>query len=186
MYSDFQVEVRSAPQPDLKLPRPLNKLPSDARLSLSEMRNLNYARTFPFAPDARVVGFLLNADIGPTSYGRLYRCDLGEDSQFVQFEVIGLDNRASYDIVRTAAGVAYVIVAYAQHARERGLAHLEEHISANPDFYAARSLTLPLPWPHAQVMTDRLEASWRRRLSPSTAESRIAALRMALEELASA
>jgi hypothetical protein len=105
--------------------------------------------SFPFAADARVGGFLLNADIGPTSYGRLYGCDLNDDSTFAQFDVIGIDKGSTYDILRTTAGIAYVIVAYAPHARERGLSHLEEHMAVNADYYAARALTLPSPWPHA-------------------------------------
>lgn len=85
--------------------------------------------------------------------------------------------------MRSIAGVAYVIVTYASHARERGLRHLKDHIGANPDYYAARSLVLDNPWPHTQEMIDQLEAGWRRRLAPQQAQQRLETLHRALTEV---
>jgi hypothetical protein len=159
------------------------KKQSSAVISLTEQRGLDYVRTFPFAPDARVAGFLTQADIGPTSFGQLHGTDLPDGANFVKFEAIGIDSRGGYDIVRSGAGVAYVIVSYAAHARERGLSHLKNHIGANPDHYAARALILASPWPHTGAMIDQLEAGWRRRHFEHHAEERLATLRAALASL---
>lgn len=154
-----------------------------SELSLADKLGIQYVTSFPFAPDARVAGYLIKADIGPTSYGFLYGADLPSGENFVTFEAIGVDSRGGYDIVRTAAGVAYVIVTYASHARERGLRHLKDHIGANPDHYAARSLILGNPWPHTQEMIDQIEAGWKRRLAPLQAQQRLETLHRALAEV---
>lgn len=156
---------------------------SSSQLSLADKLGIRYANSFSFAPDSRVAGYLIKADIGPTSYGFLYGADLPSGESFVTFEAIGVDNRGGYDIVRSAAGVAYVIVTYASHARERGLSLLKEHIGANPDHYAARSLILGNPWPHSQEMIDQLEAGWKRRLAPLLAQQRLDTLHRALAEV---
>lgn len=156
---------------------------SSGEPSRAEQLGIQYVQSFPFAPDARVAGCLIKADIGPTSYGFLHGADLPPGKNFVTFEAIGVDSRGGYEMVRTAAGVAYVIVTYAPHARERGLRHLKDHIGANPDHYAARSLILASPWPHTQEMIDQLEAGWKRRLAPAQAEQRIKTLHKALAEV---
>jgi len=153
---------------------------SNDELSLVETLGIQYAKSFPFAPDARVAGYLTKADIGPTSYGFLHGADLPTGENFVTFEAIGVDARGGYDIVRSAAGVGYVIVTYALHARERGLGLLRDHIGANPDHYAARSLILGNPWPHTQEMINQLEAGWRRRLAPLQAGQRLDTFHRAL------
>lgn len=152
-------------------------------LSPAEKRGLDYVRSFPFAPDARISGYLIRADISPVSFGYLHGADLSADHSFVRFEAVGIDSRGGYDIVRSAIGVAYVIVTYAPHARMRGLHHLKDHIGANPDHYAARALILESPWPHTQEMIDQLEAGWKRRLSPLQALQRIETLHQALAEV---
>lgn len=154
--------------------------------TLAEQLGIDYVRSYPFAPDARVAGYLIKADIGPISYGFLHGADLPPGKNYVRFEAIGVDSRGGYEMVRTAAGVAYVIVTYAAHARERGLNHLKEHIGANPDHYAARSLILGTPWRHNQEMIDQLAAGWKRRLSPSQAQDRIETLHKAMAEVKSA
>jgi hypothetical protein len=151
--------IESAQQPSQAASKnPTLTEQSSSELSQADHLGIQYVTSFPFAPDARVAGYLIKADIGPTSYGHLYGTDLPPGANFVAFEAIGVDSRGGYDIVRTAAGVAYVIVTYASHARERGLSHLKEHIGANPDHYAARLLILSDPWPHSQQMIDQLEA----------------------------
>lgn len=151
--------------------------------SRAEELGLQYVQSFPFAPDARVAGYLIKADIGPISYGYLHGTDLPPGENYVTFEAIGVDSRGGYEMVRAATGVAYVIVTYAPHARERGLGHLKDHIGANPDYYAARSLILGNPWPHTQEMIDQLEAGWKRRLAPLQAQQRIETLHKALAEV---
>lgn len=99
---------------------------------------LNFARRKAFLPAARVAGFLVNADIGPISWGELHGADQQPGDEFVRFEAVGVDHRNGYELVRTADGAAYVVVTYADHAKVRGLTHLREHIAANPDWYAAR------------------------------------------------
>lgn len=138
---------------------------------------------FPFAPGVRFAGYLIKADIGPISYGSLHGADLPPDENFVTFEAIGVDARRGYDILRSAAGVAYVIVTYASHARERGLSHLKDHIGANPDHYAARSIILDNPWRHTQAMIDQLEVGWKRLLAPLQAQQRIETLHQAFAEV---
>ena len=176
--------VRSVSHPDPAL------LPSPTGLStcaspvISVAADLSAARCCQFPPGARVIGFLLDADIGPTSYGQLYRFDSDTADQFVQFEVVGFDRCAGYDIVRGSSGDAYAIVTYAGHAQDRGMSHLKEHIAANTDWYAARSLKAVSPWVHSGPMVEHLEASWRSSLSPLKAESRIAALYQVQEHLA--
>lgn len=151
--------------------------------SAAEKRGLEYVRTFPFAPDARVSGYLLKADIGPVSFGYLHGADSHAEHSFVRFEAIGIDSRGGYDIVRSAAGVGYVIVTYAPHARKCGLNHLKDHIGANPDHYAARALIIDSPWPHTQDMINQLEAGWKRRLAPHRAQQRLETLHSALAEI---
>lgn len=155
----------------------------DGELSQAEKLGIQYVQSFPFAPDARVAGCLTKADIGPTSYGFLHGADLPPGENFVSFEAIGVDSRGGYEIVRSATGVGYVIVTYAPHARERGLRLLKDHIGANPDYYAAWSLNLNLPWEHTQEMIDQLEAGWKRRLTAHTAQQRIETLHQALTNM---
>lgn len=141
--------VRSVPRPDpTVLPSPTD-LSTNASLALSGAADLSAARCCQFPPGARVIGFLLDADIGPTSYGQLYEIDSDTADQFVQFDVVGFDHCAGYDIVRASSGVAYAIVTYAEHAQGRGMSHLKEHIAANADWYAARSLNVVSPWVHS-------------------------------------
>jgi hypothetical protein len=184
MHIFHEAAIESAQQPPRAVPA--NKKTdqqSNGDLSLADKLGLQYVQSFPFAPDARVAGYLIKADIGPTSYGFLYGADLPPDGNFVTFEAIGVDSRGGYDLVRAAAGVAYVIVTYASHARERGLSHLKDHIGVNPDHYAARSLILGNPWPHTQEMINQLESGWKRRLGPFQARQRIETLHRALAEV---
>lgn len=186
MYLDCHAEAQSNCQLDpalLRYPTTLHQ-PNTGAVA-SDIRKLSYARTISFPADARVAGFLLDADIGPMSYGMLYNVDQGDEGEFVQVDVIGIDHCEGYDIVRAATGVAYAIVAYAPHAEERGFTHLKEHISVNADYYAARALSAAAPWLHAKPMVDHLEASWRKRFSQLRSDSRIAALKQAQEFLAS-
>ncbi|MFC5550281.1 hypothetical protein [Massilia aerilata] len=156
---------------------------ADSEPSQAEKLGIQYVQSFPFAPDARIAGCLTKADIGPTSYGFLHGADLPPGENFVTFEAIGVDSRGGYEIVRSAAGVAYVIVTYAPHARARGLHHLKDHIGANPDHYAARALILDSPWPHTQEMIDQLEVGWKRRLQPHQAQQRLETLHRALADM---
>lgn len=156
---------------------------SNGEPSAAEKLGIQYVQSFPFAPDARVGGCLTKADIGPISYGFLHGADLPPDDNFVKFEAIGIDSRGGYELVRSAAGVAYVIVTYASHARDRGLKHLKEHIGANPNHYAARALILDCPWPHTPEMIDQIEAGWKRRLAPHQVKERLATLHSALASL---
>lgn len=184
MHSIHEAVIESAQQPAQAAPQTRTLIEqSSSELSRADRLGIQYVTSFPFAPDCRVAGYLIKADIGPTSYGFLYGADLPPDENFVTFEAIGVDSRGGYDLVRSAAGVAYVIVTYASHARERGLSHLKYHIGANPDHYAARSLILANPWPHTQEMIDQLEAGWKRRLAPAQAEQRIETLHKALAEV---
>lgn len=99
--------------------------------------SLRYALSQVFAPDTHVLGVLVDADIGPVSYGTLFGNDsVAKDGEFIRFTAVGTDNRNGYSIVKTDAGHAYAIVSYAEHARERGLSHLKAHIQANPAYYA--------------------------------------------------
>jgi hypothetical protein len=157
--------------------------PSDYVPSKAEDLGLEYVRTFPFAEDARVCGYLVQADVGPITYGHLYGADLPPDRNFVKMEAIGIDSRGGYDLVRSATGFAFVIVTYAPHAREKGLTHLKEHIGANPDYYAARALALSSPWPHGPAMIEQLKAAWERRLRPPIAQQRYNDLQLALAAL---
>lgn len=176
--------IESAQQPAQATPQtPVLNGQSSSELSQADKLGIQYVTSFPFAPNARIAGYLIKADIGPTSYGFLYGADLPLDENFVTFEAIGFDTRDGYDIVRSAAGVAYVIVTYASHARECGLGHLKAHIGANPDYYATRSLILDNPWPHSQAMIDQLEAGWRRRLPAPRSARRIETLHAALKSL---
>lgn len=186
MYLDCHAEAQSKYPLDLSLLRyPTTPPLSNTLIAACGQDDLSSARTASFPSKARVAGFLLNADIGPTSYGVLYSIAPGEQGEFVQVDVIGIDHYAGHDIIRVAAGVAYAIVGYAGHAQERGLSHLKEHIAVNADWYAARSLSAAVPWLHAEPMVKHLEASWRGRLSQLKADSRIAALLQAQEHLAS-
>jgi hypothetical protein len=99
---------------------------------------IEYAKNQFFLPNARVGGVLVNADIGPISYGELHGADLPEGHRFVRFEAVGTDSRNGYDLVRTVDGLAYAIVTFSDHAKERGMDHLKKHIAANPDWYENR------------------------------------------------
>lgn len=91
-----------------------------------------------FAPEANVLGVLIEADIGPISFGFLYGNDsVAQDGEFICFKAVGTDNRNGYDIVKTAAGHSFVVVTYAEHARARGLSFLQAHIRCNPAYYSA-------------------------------------------------
>lgn len=107
----------------------------------SDAAAVRYARNSTFLPDARVTGFLTDADIGRFCVGTLHGADQKPGGEFVRFEAVGLDNRNGYELVKTAEGVAYVIVAYADYAKERGISHLQEHMRINADFYADRLKT---------------------------------------------
>lgn len=184
MHTIHEAVIESAQQPAQAVPQSSALFEqSNGELSRAEALGVQYVKSFPFAPDARVDGYLTKADIGPTSYGFLHGADLPPGENFVTFEAIGVDSRGGYDIVRSAAGVGYVIVTYASHARERGLGHLKDHIGANPDYYAARSLILGNPWPHTEEMIDHLEAGWKRRLAPLQAQQRLETLYRALSDV---
>lgn len=186
MYSDCHAEAQSNHPVDLALLRYLTTPPpSNALIAAGDGCDLSCARSVSFPPEARVAGLLLEADIGPTSYGVLYSNLTSEKGEFVRVDVIGIDHYAGYDIIRAATGVAYVIVGYACHAHGRRLSHLIEHISVNADWYAARALSAAVPWLHAAPMVELLEATWRKRHSQLKADSRIAALHQAQEYLAS-
>lgn len=184
MHQNFHAVVRSVSHPDPALLPSPTSLSTCATPAISVATDLSVARCCQFPPCARVIGFLLDADIGPTSYGQLYGIDSDTADQFVQFDVVGFDRWAGYNIVRASSGVAYVIVTYACHAQDRGMSHLKEHIAANADWYAARSLNVALPWVHSGPMVEHLETSWRGMFSPLKAESRIAALYQVQEHLA--
>ena len=184
MHNGHEAATKSPTQPNQASSKTLAVAQqSNSDISQAEQLGIDYVRSFPFPPHARVAGYLLNADIGPISYGFLHGADPQRGENFVTFQAIGVDSGGGYDLVRTAAGVAYVIVTYASHARERGLDHLKNHIQANPDHYAVRSLILGSPWPHTEVMIDQIEAGWRRRLAPEHARQRLETLCMALAEL---
>jgi hypothetical protein len=68
---------------------------SSSELSLADQLVIQYVQSFLFAPDARVAGYLIKADIGPTSYGFLHGADLPPDENFVTFEAIGVDARGA-------------------------------------------------------------------------------------------
>jgi hypothetical protein len=155
----------------------------DGELSRADELGIQYVQSFPFAHEARVAGCLIKAEIGPISHGYLYGTELENDERFVTFEPIGFDTSGGYDIVRSATSVAYVIVTYASHARDRGMNDLKDHIETHPDSYAVRALILRNPWPHTQAMIDRLVAGWTRRLAPSQAQNRLETLNKALAEL---
>lgn len=184
MHTVHEAVIEPALRPSQHAPRTSStNQQADGEPSLAEKLGIQYVQSFPFAPDARVAGCLTKADIGPTSYGFVHGADLPPGENFVTFEAIGIDSRGGYELVRSAAGVAYVIVTYAPNARERGLRLLKDHIGANPDFYAALSLNLNLPWKHTQEMIDQLEAGWKRRLTAHTAQQRIRTLHQALVDL---
>ena len=105
---------------------------------MSNELSILYAKRTRFRADARVAGVLVNADIGPVCWGELHGADRPPGQEFVRFEAVGVDNRNGYNIVKTSDGVAYAIVSFAAHAKERGMSHLKSHIAANPDWYAAR------------------------------------------------
>jgi len=85
--------------------------------------------------------------------------------------------------VRSAAGVAYVIVTYGAHAREFGLSHLKNYIGTIPYQSAERSLIRDNPWPHMLAMIDQREASWKRCLVPLQAQQRTYTLHQAFAEV---
>lgn len=184
MHSNHITDQRSVCQASLAKCSPtIGAEPSDYEPSTAEKLGLEYVRSFPFAEDARVGGYLVQADVGPVTYGHLYGADLPDERNFAKLEVIGIDNRGGYDLVRSATGLAFVIVTYAPHARDKGLSHLKEHIGANPDYYAARALALSAPWPHCQAMIDHLKAAWERRFRPPVALQRYNDLQLALAAL---
>jgi hypothetical protein len=184
MRTIHEAVIESAQQPAQAAPQSSALVEqSNGELSLAETLGVQYVKSFPFAPDARVNGYLTKADIGPTSYGFLHGADLPPGENTVTFEAIGVDSRGGYDIARSAAGVGYVIVTYALHARERGLGLLRDHIGANPDHYAARSFFLGNPWPHTQEVIDQLEAGWKRRLALLQARQRFETFHRALAEV---
>lgn len=60
--------------------------------------------------------------------------------------------------MRSAARLAYVIVTYGAHARERGLSHLKNYIGTNLYHDAARWFIRDNPLPHMLAMIYQLEA----------------------------
>lgn len=102
------------------------------------MHAVNYAKSCRFLPDARVAGFLTDADIGHICYGTLHGADRPPEDMFVRFEAVGLDSRGGYDVVKTADGHAYIIVSFAKDAKARGVSMLREHMQINQDFYETR------------------------------------------------
>ena len=67
----------------------LEQQPSN-EVSPAEKLGLDYVRTFPFAPDAKVGGYLIKADIARVSFGYLHGADA--EHSFVRFEAIGVDS----------------------------------------------------------------------------------------------
>lgn len=104
----------------------------------AEQIAISFAKKTRFRPEARVAGVLVNADVGPVCWGELHGADRPKGQEFVRFEAVGVDKRNGYDIVKTADGVAYAIVTFATHAKERGMTLLKSHIAANQDWYAVR------------------------------------------------
>ncbi len=49
-----------------------------------------------------------------------------------------LAQKNGYDLVKTADGHAYVVVSYADHAKDRGMANLKELIGVNPEYFTER------------------------------------------------
>jgi hypothetical protein len=96
-------------------------------------------RTY-FAPDARVAGGLVDADIAPVTFDTIHGWGRPAGGVFDCFEAVGTDNRNGYDLMRNITGMAYVVVAYADHANGRGLTHLKAHVAANPAWYAAQQV----------------------------------------------
>lgn len=100
---------------------------------------VRYAKSQFFAPDARVTGYLVEAQIGQICYGFLHGADLPEGENFVCFEAVGTDNRNGYNIVQTADGVAYAIITTAEHPHmDCSINALKAHIACNKEWYAAR------------------------------------------------
>lgn len=85
--------------------------------------------------------------------------------------------------MRPAASVAYVIVTYGTHARERGLSHLKNYIGTNPYHYAAHSLIPGNRWPQMLAMIDQFKAGWKRCLVSLQARQRVYALSQAFAEV---
>lgn len=124
--------------------------------SVRERHVIADARNVQFDTNARVAGYLLQADVGPVTHGYLFSADLPPAQNFVHLKAMGIDHQKGFDLVRCAPGVAYVIVSYANHARERGLRLLKYHIGANPDYYANLARVLSSPWQEFQTMVDDL------------------------------
>lgn len=99
------------------------------------LAGIEMARRFSFQPDAQVAGCLIQADIGPVSWGAVYGCDAHQAGTFVKFDACGLDRRNEWDIVRVAGGGAFVIVGFAEHTRIRGVCLLREHMAVNREHY---------------------------------------------------
>jgi hypothetical protein len=106
------------------------------QMTTTENISLACAKRARFLPDAAVVGFLLNADIFSIGFGNIYANDSFTDGEFIRFTSLGTDNRNGWDIVKTTIG-NFVIVTFAEHAKERGLCLLKQHIAINPEYYAA-------------------------------------------------
>jgi len=121
--------------------KPTTLTKSDCDRQAAEQQAISVAKRARFLPDARVVGVLVNADIGPVCWGELHGADRPNGQEFVRFEAVGTDNRNGYDIVKTADGVAYAIVSFSAHAKDRGMAHLQSHLAVNKGWYAARLAT---------------------------------------------
>jgi len=104
----------------------------------SVKRGIEFIRTMRFSPDAKVVGVLTNAIIGPRSWGQLFGSD-PESEDGVWFEAVGVDSRNGVDLVRTSDGVSYAIVNHAKTSYDSAeLSALKAHMSQNPDWYAER------------------------------------------------
>lgn len=100
---------------------------------------LKFAMSRRFLPDARIDGFLTEADISTTSYGHVHGSEVFENNAFIRIECVGFDNRNGYDIIRASNGKAYVIVTYLDNETEvRKCKWLREHIRVNPAYYIKR------------------------------------------------
>ena len=89
------------------------------------MRAIEYAKTLPFMVEAKVRGFLLQADIGPICYGYVYGCAIYPEGTFIRFAANGTDDQQGFNLVRSIYGGAFVIISFASHALEAGLSRLE-------------------------------------------------------------
>lgn len=96
MHIIHEAVIEAAQQPAKAAPKTTTLTEqSSSELSLADHLGIQYVQSFPFAPDAQVAGYLIKADIGPTSYGFLHGTDLPPDEIFVIFKAIGVDARGA-------------------------------------------------------------------------------------------